>query len=97
MDTREIYEQLAVEVLERIAANAAPRISSNAKGSAAGLRDHPYVSLAPRILEERNACIADTAYFIALHRGFSPGHEIEDWLTAENEIDARLTGELCAC
>jgi hypothetical protein len=32
-----------------------------------------------------------------MHRGFSPGHELEDWLTAENEIDARLTGEFCAC
>jgi hypothetical protein len=97
MDTREIYEQHAIEVLERIAANAAPRIRSMAKVSAAGPPDHPYVSLAPRILEERNACIAETAYYIAMHRGFSPGHELEDWLTAENEIDARLTGEFCAC
>ena len=26
-------------------------------------------------------------------RGFSSGHEQEDWLTAENEVDARLIGE----
>jgi hypothetical protein len=43
-------------------------------------------------LEERIACIAETAYFIAIRRGFSPGHELEDWLTAENEVDARLIG-----
>jgi hypothetical protein len=32
-----------------------------------------------------------------MHRGVSPGHELEDWLTAENEVDARLIGESCAC
>ena len=26
-------------------------------------------------------------------RGFAPGHELEDWLQAENEVDARLSGE----
>jgi hypothetical protein len=46
----------------------------------------------PHNLEERNACVAESAYFIAMRRGFSPGHELEDWLTGENEVDARLFG-----
>ena len=49
----------------------------------------------PHISEDRNACIAEAAYFIAMNRGFSPGHELEDWLTAENDVDARLIGESC--
>jgi hypothetical protein len=49
--------------------------------------------MAPHIHEDRYASIAEAAYFIAEHRGFSPGHELEDWLQAENEVDARLSGE----
>jgi hypothetical protein len=97
MDTREIYARNAVETLERIAANAAPRIRSNAKVSAADVRDNLHSYMAPHISEDRNACIAAAAYFIAMRRGFSSGHELEDWLTAENEVDARLTGEYYAC
>lgn len=39
--------------------------------------------------EERRQWIAEAAYFRALRRGFTPGHECEDWLEAEREIDAR--------
>lgn len=38
----------------------------------------------------RRAMIAEAAYFLAEKRRFEPGHEIEDWLTAEAEI-ARIT------
>ena len=31
--------------------------------------------------------IALAAYFIAEKRGFEPGHELEDWLAAEAEIE----------
>lgn len=30
--------------------------------------------------------VACAAYFLAKHRGFEPGHELEDWLAAESEI-----------
>ena len=40
--------------------------------------------------EERNQLIAEAAYFRAEHRSFAPGHELEDWLTAEAEIEGRL-------
>ena len=39
--------------------------------------------------EERRQQIAKEAYFKALNRGFAPGHEREDWLEAEREVDAR--------
>jgi hypothetical protein len=34
--------------------------------------------------------IAEAAYYIAERRGFEVGHEIEDWLLAEHQIDAVL-------
>jgi len=30
--------------------------------------------------------IAEAAYYKAESRGFAPGHEMEDWLEAENDI-----------
>jgi hypothetical protein len=40
--------------------------------------------------ERRGALIAEAAYFRAEKRGFAPGHETEDWLAAESEVDAAL-------
>jgi hypothetical protein len=34
--------------------------------------------------------IAEGAYLRAERRGFAPGHEGEDWLAAEAEVDALL-------
>jgi hypothetical protein len=39
---------------------------------------------------DRYASIAQAAYFRSQHRGFKPGHEMEDWLAAEAEVDQRL-------
>jgi hypothetical protein len=41
--------------------------------------------------ERRRALIAEAAYFRAERRGFEPGHETEDWLAAELEVDTALT------
>lgn len=38
--------------------------------------------------ERRMDHIATAAYFRAQARGFSPGHELEDWLAAEAELGA---------
>lgn len=37
---------------------------------------------------DRGARIAEAAYFRAQQRGFAPGYELEDWLGAEQEVDA---------
>jgi hypothetical protein len=89
MDTHEVHAQLAVGMLKRFAAISTPRNVLEPTIFPAGslcLQMHR----TPGNLEERHACIAEAAYLIAMHRGFSPGHELEDWLTAENEVDARL-------
>jgi hypothetical protein len=41
--------------------------------------------------DARDAMIAEAAYFRSAHRGFEPGHEVDDWLAAESEIDMALT------
>jgi hypothetical protein len=38
----------------------------------------------------RRGMIAEGAYLRAERRGFAPGHEDEDWLAAEAEVDALL-------
>jgi len=61
--------------------------------------DLPHVlamCVAPHIHQDRNACIAEAAYFISKRRGFVHGHELDDWLEAEREVDARLCSEGCA-
>jgi len=41
----------------------------------------------PRVAEyERESMIRLYAYYLAENRGFAPGHEIEDWLTAERQL-----------
>jgi len=38
----------------------------------------------------RHALIAEAAYFRAERRHFAPGHEFEDWLAAEVEVERAL-------
>ena len=42
--------------------------------------------------QARHDMIAVRAYFLAEARGFAAGCELDDWLRAEAEIDAPLTG-----
>jgi hypothetical protein len=47
----------------------------------------------PRPAKPREALIAEIAYFRAQRRGFEPGHELEDWLAAEAEVERRVNGK----
>jgi len=38
-------------------------------------------------MERRHKDIEAAAYLKAERRGFTPGHEMEDWLEAEREVD----------
>lgn len=40
--------------------------------------------------EDRYRLIAEAAYHRAQKRGFAAGGEVQDWLEAEAEVDARL-------
>jgi len=67
------------------AATAPPSRTPQAKpgGGAQGL-----VPIKPEV---RQVMICEAAYYIAEHRGFEPGHDVDDWLAAEEQIDAALT------
>ena len=62
-----------------------PRVHPTSMGTGAS-------ALAPRTREDRPVLVAEAAYFLAQARGFAPGHELEDWLAAERQIDRRSTG-----
>jgi len=42
--------------------------------------------------EEVYRLIQESAYFKAKARGFAPGHEVQDWIEAEQEVRRRLEG-----
>jgi hypothetical protein len=64
-----------------------------APGSSRTTESHTASAEVPRPATDRYASIALAAYFRSQHRGFKPGHEMEDWLAAEAEVDQRLRGE----
>lgn len=56
----------------------------------------PYYAMAtavPYWRGDRHTAIAEAAYFRAERRGFVPGHELDDWLTAEAEFEERCMSE----
>ena len=40
--------------------------------------------------ETRRMMIAEAAYYVAEKRGFAPGGELQDWIEAEAQIQARI-------
>ena len=52
----------------------------------------PADDLVPMTLssDEMHKLVAEAAYYRAEQRGFAPGSEVEDWLTAEAQILAGL-------
>lgn len=45
-------------------------------------------------LEQRETMIRDAAYYHFAKRGYAPGHDLEDWLSAEAEIERIATASL---
>ena len=75
-------EKISVTAPSRARAKStAPRIPKTIAAPPAGVA----------ITEDiRRGMIAEGAYLRAERRGFAPGHEEEDWLAAEAEVDALL-------
>jgi hypothetical protein len=63
------------------------RATRSPKNDAAVL--NPLRFAEPVVVKSRESLIAELAYFRALRRGFEPGHDLEDWLAAEAEIEKR--------
>jgi hypothetical protein len=50
----------------------------------------PRINLKVGDEEGKRRLIADIAYLSAERRGFSPGYELDDWLQAEQEVEASM-------
>jgi hypothetical protein len=76
------------------AAIAAPAPKGTKRRAVAGKTPAPKstISAATVSSDERRAMIALAAYVRAERRGFTAGGEAQDWLAAEKEIDALLSG-----
>ncbi len=68
-------------------ARDAPRPSARVSRSPMSPTEPARLALTP---EARRAMISEGAYLRAERRGFAPGHETEDWLAAEAEVDVLL-------
>ncbi len=80
---------------QQVARKAVQPVAVTATGSVAAAPGvtNTLLSATPAFLEPEQRCamIAEAAYYHAEHRGFESGHELEDWLAAEEEIDGLLT------
>lgn len=66
-----------------------PKAKTLPVGKPAVHEDHLHSFIDP---EGRWSMVAEAAYYRSESRGFEPGHEVEDWLAAELEIDRELSG-----
>jgi Protein of unknown function (DUF2934) len=55
------------------------------------LHVHPEAGL-QALMADRHHRIRVAAYYLAERRGFAPGHELDDWLAAEDAIEAEDAG-----
>jgi len=79
----------AIPTLQPLDTPAAPHSSA-----AADLHPNSIVTRASAFIEphRRQAMVAEAAYFLAERRAFDPGHDVDDWLQAEQQIDRLLAG-----
>jgi hypothetical protein len=86
----------AAAVAPPVAAAVAAATTAKSKKPRAGVQKKQAVITAtpvPTVSEdERRGMIARAAYLRGQSRGFPPGGEAEDWLAAEKEIEALLSG-----
>ncbi len=69
---------------------AAPKVAAEKKTAAPRTASKPKAAKKNVTPEQRYLMICDAAYFKAESRGFSPEHEVQDWLDAEAEINRLL-------
>ncbi|MGD9843221.1 MAG: DUF2934 domain-containing protein [Steroidobacteraceae bacterium] len=79
-----------MKVLSQRPASPSGTDAKNAGGMLPANITNSSLEVTPNSVEDRDATIAIAAYMLAEKRGFTPGHEIDDWLAAEAEVDQRL-------
>jgi hypothetical protein len=66
---------------------APPRAAASKTAKSPVLDNEARAEISP---EELRKLISEAAYYRAKQRGFTPGHELEDWIPAEAEVIGRL-------
>ena len=91
---------MAMPIAKPAGANAAkPQTGSSTPASSAGPKPNSSVkpnallgrAVMPVTADARRAMIAEAAYYMAEQRGFTAGRDVEDWLLAEEQVDAALS------
>ena len=79
----------AIATLPPLDTPAAPHSSADSD-----LQPNSVVTRSGAFIEphRRQAMIAEAAYYLAEQRAFDPGHDVDDWLQAEQQIDQALAG-----
>ncbi|NLT33646.1 MAG: DUF2934 domain-containing protein [Acidobacteria bacterium] len=67
-----------------------PRVSRKANPRAPAKKNQASPPPAGITDKERYLLISEAAYYRAEQRGFAPGHELQDWLDAETEVERML-------
>jgi len=76
---------------ERPAPAKAPRTTKPAEAGKAGLRSSISSNARAEVSpDELRKLVSEAAYYRAKQRGFTPGHEMEDWIQAEAEVLGRI-------
>jgi hypothetical protein len=81
------------EIPKAIKADEKAAVSAPKRKPAAPRAKRPSTTAPARVAvseDVRRGMIAEGAYLRAERRGFAPGHEEEDWVAAEAEVDALL-------
>jgi len=70
--------------------SAAPELTDGA--AMVVLESAESVTTLPKTInpDVRRQLVAAEAYFLAERRGFAAGHELEDWVAAEEAVDSKL-------
>ncbi len=84
--------QTPAKAVSRAKTRATDTAGSTSKAKARGKTRARATAASPTTLTalDRRQMVEMAAYFRAERRGFEAGHEAEDWLAAEAEVDAQL-------
>lgn len=75
-------KRTGVQTTALVATPAPQAPSGSGTSSNAGKRE----SVESQLMEDMNGMIATAAYYLAERRNFAPGHELDDWLEAEQQL-----------
>jgi len=76
------------------AAGPVPRADAQEAAEPVSIVSRSAAFMEPIDPQHRVSMISEAAFYLAERRSFDPGHEMDDWLTAERAIDLLLrTGE----